>query len=163
MTRVFKYIFVTLLVIVVQTTMVQFLALQGITPDLIVIWIVYLTLCEGQLAGSIWGFGIGLFIDLVSSSFLGLSALTKTICGFVAGYFYNENKTQMILSTYRFLVVVLVAAFVHNTIYFVVFTRGTDVSVLRAVAQFGLTSTLYTATMGLLPLFGFARKQMLSR
>jgi len=38
-------------------------------------------------------------VDLLSGAdgMLGLSALAKTIAGFVAGYFYNENKTLQTL------------------------------------------------------------------
>ena len=153
-----KYFFISILLIIIQSQAMKLLSLEGMTPDILAIWIVYLALRHGQLSGTMWGFGIGLLFDLVTGSLIGLSALSKTVCGFIAGYFYNENKTVMTLSSYRFILVVLTVSFIQNTVYFVIFTRGTDIGLLRAIFEFGLATTLYTATVSLLPMFLFARK-----
>ena len=158
MNRNITYVFISLFLVILQTTIARLVSLEGITPDLLVIWIVYVAITEGQLHATVWGFGIGLCMDLISGDFLGLSALTKTLCGFVAGYFYNENKIQMTRGSYRFLLIVLFAAFLHNLLYFLVFTQGTDISFWRVVFQLGLTTTLYTATMSLIPMFAFSKK-----
>ena len=146
--------------VLVQVQMMRLLTLEGITPDILAVWVVYLALKEGQMRAMFWGFGVGLFYDLWTGDFVGLSTLSMTICGFIAGYFYNENKTQLTLGSYRFLLIVLAATFVHTTIYFIIFTRGTEIGLLRAITQFGITTTLYTATFTLLPMFGFARKYL---
>lgn len=158
MNRTITYLFISLFLVVLQTTVARLLSLEGITPDLLVIWVVYLALTEGQLRATVWAFGIGLCMDLISGDFLGLSALTKTLCAFVTGYFYNENKTQMTLGSYRFLLIVLFAALFHNLAYFLIFTLGTDISFWRVVFQLGLTTTLYTATVSLIPMFAFSKK-----
>lgn len=152
------YAIISLLLVVLQTTVGRLLSLEGITPDLLVIWIVYLAITEGQARGTVWGFGIGLCIDLLSADFLGLSALTKTLCGFLGGYFYNENKTQMTLGSYRFLLIVLFASFIHNILYFMIFTQGTDFHLWQTILRFGITTTLYTATLSVIPMFAFSRK-----
>ena len=149
---------VSLLLIVAQTQLMRFLSLEGITPDILMIWVVYIALTSGQTHGMIWGFATGLMFDLVTGNFIGLSALTKTVCGFVAGYFFNENKTPFTLKSYRFVIIVLVVSLLHNTIYFVIFTQGTDISFIRAVFQFGVATALYTSILTLLPMFRFARK-----
>jgi rod shape-determining protein MreD len=138
----------------------RLLTLEGITPDILTIWVIYLALKEGQMAGTLWGFCIGLVFDFATGSFIGLSALTKTICGFTAGYFYNENKTPMTLSSYRFLLIILFVSLIHNTIYFIVYTQGSDIGLLRAVFQVGVATTFYTTTWSLLPMFAFARKYL---
>lgn len=158
MTRHLKYFFMTILFLLVQTKVMVLFTLEGITPDILTIWVVYLAIKEGQLAAMPWAFGIGLLFDLVTGSFIGLSALTKTICAFVAGYFHSENKILLILGSYRFLIAVLTASLVHNILYFILFTQGSDISFLRAVFQFGLASTFYTSTVTLLPMMAFARK-----
>ncbi len=136
----------------------RLLSLEGITPDILTIWIVYIALREGQLLATAGGFVVGLAFDLATGSFIGLSALSKTVCGFVAGYFYGENKAQMILGSYRFIVIVLIVSLVHNTLYFVVFTQGSDIGLLYAIFQMGLATTFYTAALTLLPMFAFARR-----
>ena len=153
-----KYLFISLLLIIIQSQAMRLLSLEGMTPDILAIWVVYIALRHGPLSGMIWGFGIGLLFDLVTGSFIGLSALTKTVCGFAAGYFYNDNKTVMTLSSYRFILVVLTVSFIQNIVYFIIFTQGTDIGLLRAIFEFGLATTLYTATISLLPMFIFARK-----
>jgi rod shape-determining protein MreD len=158
MSRNLKYFFLSILLIGVQTQLMRLLTLEGITPDLLTIWIVYIALREGQLPATVWGFGIGLLFDLFSGSFLGLSTLTKTVCGFTAGYFYNENKTPLTLGSYRFIVIVLVVSFIHNVIYFVLFTQGSDIGLLSAIFRVGLATTFYTASLTLLPMFAFSRK-----
>ncbi|MBI1806845.1 MAG: rod shape-determining protein MreD [Ignavibacteria bacterium] len=158
MSRHVKYVFITILLTVIQTQLMRLLTLEGITPDILTIWIVYIALREGQLPATVWGFGIGLFFDLVTGNFVGLSALTKTICGFIAGYFYNENKTSLTLGSYRFIVIVLIVSLIHNTVYFIIFTQGSNIGLVRAVLQLGFATTCYTATLTLLPMFAFARK-----
>lgn len=158
MTRRLKYFLLSILFVIIQTQLMRILTLEGVTPDLLTIWIVYLALKEGQLAATMWGFCIGLMFDLVTGNFIGLSAFTKTICGFVAGYFFNENKTPLTLGSYRFIIIVLVTSLVHNTIYFVIFTQGSDIGLMNAIFQVGLATTFYTATLTLLPMFIFSRK-----
>ena len=138
---------VSVVLVVIQTTVLSLIALEGVTPDLLVIWVVYLALREGQMRGTIIGFAVGLLFDLATGSFVGLTALTKTLSGFVAGYFYNENKTKLILGSYRFLLIMMMCSFIHNLVYFILFTRGTDISILAAVVQYGVTTTLYTSAV----------------
>jgi rod shape-determining protein MreD len=160
MSRSLTYGILSFAFIILQTKVMRLLTLEGITPDILTIWVIYLALKEGQMAGTLWGFCIGLVFDFATGSFIGLSALTKTICGFTAGYFYNENKTPMTLSSYRFLLIILFVSLIHNTIYFIVYTQGSDIGLLRAVFQVGVATTFYTTTWSLLPMFAFARKYL---
>jgi rod shape-determining protein MreD len=158
MRSIIKYVFISLLLIIVQSQAMKLLSLEGMTPDILAIWVVYIALRQGQMSGTIWGFVIGLLFDLVTGNFIGLSALTKTACGFIAGYFYNENKTMLLLSSYRFTLVILMVSFLQNIVYFIIFTQGSDIGLLRAIFEFGLATSLYTATLSLLPVFFFSRK-----
>ncbi len=92
-------ILLSLVLLVLQTTIIRFLAVQMIVPDLILLWIVYLAVRRGQIAATTAGFLLGLAFDLLSGpdSMLGLAALSKTAAGFVAGYFYSENKITQTL------------------------------------------------------------------
>lgn len=156
-----RLIFFTVLFITVQTTIVSFTSVFNIVPDIMVIWIVYIAVTQGQIRATVFGFGIGLTIDLVSGQFLGLSALCKTLAGFIAGYFFQENKIEFTLGNYRFMVIVAVISFVHNVIYFVIFTQGSDVALFEAVFRFGLLSSLYTTTVSSIPMFVSMRKPQL--
>jgi rod shape-determining protein MreD len=156
-----KYISISVVLVLVQATVVKLISIELITPDVLAVWVVYLALQQGQLTGTLWGFAIGLSFDMVSGDFIGLSALSKTVCGFIAGYFFNENKTQIVLGSYRFILIVIVASFIQNVAYFIVFTRGTEISLLEAIFRFGLTTSLYTAVAALIPMFRFSRRTVI--
>jgi rod shape-determining protein MreD len=143
--------------LIVQTVFVSTLAIDGIVPDLLLIWVVYFALVRGQLQATVAGFAVGLIQDLVTTQFFGLAALAKTIAGFVGGYFFNDNKTELTLGTYRFVVIVFICSMVHNLIYFGIFFQGQSPVLLRLL-QFSITTTLYTGAVSALPMFGFSRK-----
>ncbi len=137
---------------------VKFLAIEGITPDILLIWLSYLTLTEGQIVGTIGGFSLGVLFDLAVGGFLGLTALSKTIACFFGGYFYNESKTLMTLGSFQFVAFVFVLSFVNNAIYFAIFVAGIQMHYPATVLWYGLTTAIYTAVVSLLPMFLFSRK-----
>jgi rod shape-determining protein MreD len=150
----------SLLFVVVQTTIVRFLAIGTVVPDITLLWIVVLAIRRGPIAGSSAGFGIGLALDLLAGpdGMLGLSALSKTLAGFIAGYFYNENKTAQTLGGLRFLTVVGVVGLIHAVVYFVIFLQGSGLPWWQAVLSHGLPYALYTTAAALIPMFVFSRK-----
>jgi rod shape-determining protein MreD len=91
---------VSLLALLAQTTVVPHLAIGTIVPDLLLIWIVYLGISRGHVSAMTAGFFLGLLMDILAGDdgMLGLSSLTKTAAGFLAGYTFNENKVVQILS-----------------------------------------------------------------
>ncbi len=162
MKRTLGYLVLSMLFIIIHTTLVKFFSISDIVPDILLVWIGYIAIREGQIAGTLSGFLIGLTLDLLGGQdgMLGLSALSKTIAGFTAGYFYNENKVMQTLGSYVFIVVVGVSALVHNTLYFIIFLQGTTLGVWDMMLRYGLPATLYTAAVSLLPMFAFARKYL---
>jgi rod shape-determining protein MreD len=153
-------VLLSLVVIIVQTTVVRYLAIGLLVPDLPLIWIVILTIRRGQTTGTVSGFGIGLLLDLLSGAegLIGLGALVKTAAGFLAGFFFHENKTWHTLGSYQFLIAVAIISFVHNSLYFLVLLQGSEYSAGESLLRFGFPSTLYTTAAALLPMFVFARR-----
>jgi rod shape-determining protein MreD len=160
MPRPIADIALSLLILLLQTTVVRFLSIQGIVPDIVLLWIVYLAIRRGQVTATVAGFLLGLTLDLISGpdGMVGLAALTKTLSGFLAGYFYNENKTQQTLGGYQFIMIVVMASLVHNAIYFFLFLQGSGLLWSEMLMRHGVPTTVYTVAVGLLPMFAFARK-----
>jgi len=160
MQRFFLTIGVSLLVLLAQTTLVPHLAIGTIIPDLLLIWIVYLGISRGHVPAMTAGFFLGLLMDTLAGDdgMLGLSSLTKTVAGFLAGYTFNENKILQILSGYQFLLILAAASLVHDLLYFLIFLQGADLAWNEAIVRYGLPTTLYTLAAALLPLFVFARR-----
>src|SRR3990172_6141800 len=125
MERHLRSILIVLGLLLLQTTFVPLLSLGGTVPDLLLIWVVYTALRRGQVE--------------------------TTIAGFLVGYFYNENKIDQTLGTYRFLLVVGSCSIAHDAIYFLIFLQGTDVSPILAATQFTLATTAYTMAKRLSP------------
>jgi rod shape-determining protein MreD len=149
---------ITLILLVVQSTMVPFAALEGVTPDLLLILVVIIALRQGQTAGTIAGFAIGLASDLVMGDFLGLGALTKTVAGFVAGYFYNQTNPLQSLSTYRFIIAVAVSGLAHNVIYYTLLLQGLPVGAHEIIFKYMVGSTFYSLVLSLVPYFHYTSR-----
>jgi rod shape-determining protein MreD len=154
---------VALGLLLLQTTFLPFLSVGSYLPDIFLIWIVYIAISRGQVEATITGFVAGLMQDAVTIQLFGLMALTKTIAGFIAGYFYNDNITAQTLGSYRFVLIVLLASFVHNIFFFGIFLQGIQDSVFLTMIEFSIASSLYTGVLALLPMFTFVRKYRFSQ
>ena len=162
MTRWFIIALISLAVLLLQTTLIPFVAVGTIVPDLILIWVVVLGIARGQITAATVGFVLGLGLDLLAGDdgMLGLSSLTKTVAGFMAGYTFNENKTMQNLSSAQFPLTVAVVSLVHNLLYFVILLQGSGIRWWNAALFYGIPGMLYTTAVGVLPMFVIARKHL---
>ncbi len=160
MSRPSADILLSILIFVLQTTVARFLAIQGIVPDIVLLWIVMIALRRGQIPATIAGFLMGLGLDLISGpdGVLGLTALTKTIGGFLAGYFYNENKVLQTLGGYQLPLITALVSLIHNLVYFFVYLQGSGLGWASMVGLYGIPATAYTTAIAVLPMFAYARK-----
>ncbi|GJQ21586.1 MAG: hypothetical protein HBSIN02_19410 [Bacteroidia bacterium] len=144
--------------LVAQTTFLPFFSVGGFLPDLVLIWLVSTAIRKGQVEATVAGFVVGLAEDLLATQLLGLAALSKTITGFFAGYFHNENKTDQTLGSYRFVLIVGLGSLVHNVIFYTIFLQATDGPLLWTVLYYSTATTLYTGIISVLPMFAFSRR-----
>ncbi len=158
MERHLRSALIVLGIVTMQTAFMPYVAIGGFLPDLLLIWVVYTSLRRGQIEATVAGFAVGLLQDLVATQLFGLAALSKTVAGFVGGYFYNENKTDQTLGSYQFLLIVGICSFMHNVIFFLIFLQGSDVPLFWTVLQYSFATTVYTGAISALPMFAFARK-----
>jgi rod shape-determining protein MreD len=143
---------------VVQMTFVPLITVAGFTPDLLIICLVTMGVRRGRVETTIGGFFIGLLQDLATTQFFGLTALSKSIAGYVAGAFSNENTAEQALGSYRLPFTVLLISTVHNLPYYFIFYQGVERSLVGAVLISTLGTALYTAVAAILPMFWFARR-----
>jgi rod shape-determining protein MreD len=144
--------------LLLQTTFIPFISLGGYLPDLLLLYLIYFALQRGQIEATISGFIIGILQDIVTIKFFGLAALAKTIAGFVAGYFFNENTTEQTLGSYRLVLLVGICSIVHDLVYFTIFFQGNEGSVFLPTLELTLGMTIYTCVISVLPMFFFSRK-----
>jgi rod shape-determining protein MreD len=150
--------FIVVCLVLLQTTFIPFISLSGFLPDLFILYLVYIAVRRGQIEATIFGFAIGLLQDIITIKFLGLAALSKTIAGFVTGYFYNENTIEQTLGSYRYLLLIGTCSIIHNIVYFTIFFQGNENAIFFSTLESTLGTTLYTCIIGVLPMFFFSRK-----
>jgi rod shape-determining protein MreD len=158
-TRLIWYAIAALFLLLAQLNL-GFIAVENVVPDLLVIFVVYVSLVEGQFAGIIAGFVIGLSYDWISSDIVGTNALSKLIAGFVAGMFFDESlPVQGAIGGFRFLGITAGATFVHNIIYYFFYVQPADLSFWNFFIRGGLAGVLYTTVIASLVMLVAARKK----
>ncbi|MBL1212818.1 MAG: rod shape-determining protein MreD [Ignavibacteriae bacterium] len=134
---------------IVQLTLVPLISVQSIAPDLITIVLVYFTLRQGQLYGTVLGFTFGLFFDLMSGGLLGSAMFSKTLAGFITGYFYNESKILENTTTIKIVFIVLLASLVDSSFYSLLALPEVRISITSVILEQGLLPALYTSILSL--------------
>ena len=86
-------ILVSLVVLLFQLFFIDFLTINNIRPDFLIIYILYIALIYGRLVSIILAFIIGLISDLLGvSSYLGLTPLTLSITAYLSGFLYGKYE-----------------------------------------------------------------------
>jgi rod shape-determining protein MreD len=150
-----KYILFLIIALIIQKTFIWVIAVTNynITPDLVLIILVYISIKEGKLFGIIAGFSSGLIIDLLAGSFLGLLALSYTITCFIIGNFKDENEKY--LRNINFILITGLASLITNFLYFEIFfqSAASSISIIEVVYRYILPSVLYTMLISVFYLF----------
>ena len=91
---VFQYIIIIFVTFLFQLYTSEFFSLGTIDPDFCLIVLLYISIKNGGLVGTLFGFSIGLFIDLSSGTnqFFGLTPLIYTITGYFSAFLKGENE-----------------------------------------------------------------------
>lgn len=127
-----------------QGSIMGYLAIGPVRPDLILGSIAYIALRRGPLHGTIVGFLVGLFQDLSFGGGLGLNSLSKSVIGFAAG----RVSSGLYKERYWTQVVVLACSVVaHDLIYFAVLYPGNIRELALSILRVSLGSAVYTAVV----------------
>ncbi len=131
--------------VVLQTTLVNYLAVLRVKPDLLLMIVLYIGFKSGPLRGELSGFLSGLLEDIFSGNLIGINALSKTILGNLAGLgrdklAFENLITQIVVtflatSIYAFLLFLLKTFFLNRGISFV------------ATIKYGVIASFYNAIL----------------
>lgn len=133
----------SLLAVLLQLIVAPWLTIQDIKPDFPLVLILFVAILFGRVYGQLYGFGFGLIVDLIGiGSFLGLSALAKTIAGFLAGYLKDKRSR---LNGFTFYTFVCFIIFIHYLVFFLINFHSAEYPVQFIVFRYILPDTLYTA------------------
>ena len=137
-----KYGGLFLLAILIESNFSRFYKIGSHTPDLFIILVAYISLNEGKIKGTISGFTVGLIQDLIISvGFLGLSAFTKSLSGFVMGHFTDSRRSRK----FPGILVPIGIGILINTVFANIFrSAGSSEGLLSSIATKGIPSLFYT-------------------
>ncbi|NLI14603.1 rod shape-determining protein MreD [Pelotomaculum propionicicum] len=89
------YLLLLVVIIIFQTTILNIVAIAGVTPDLVMLLVVLSGFLLGTREGAFLGFIGGIVEDLFSGCYIGINALSKMAAGYLAGAagdrLYREN------------------------------------------------------------------------
>ncbi len=106
MRRIVFPLLIGVIFLTLQTTLLTFLPIQRIRPDLVLILILYLGLSYPPISGGILALFMGFLMDLFSGNSFGLYTLSRPLIFYVArffkGRFYLESFTSQFLFVFIF-------------------------------------------------------------
>ena len=159
-----KYFALLIVLIIVQKTLIWLIAVTSyeITPDIVLIGLVFLGIRSGKITGTIAGFVCGLILDLLSFTFLGLMGLSKAAAGFASGFFNNENKIETYTRGYAFVMIVFFCSLINNLIYFGVYFQGSTLTFSELLFRYVIPTAVYTGLISFLPVMFVKRRPVIS-
>ena len=161
MAEYIKYGLLFIVLAVIQKTLIWLVAVTEyeITPDLVLIALVFFSIKNGKTAGSIGGFLAGIFSDILCFTFIGLMALAKCFSGFTAGFFNKQLKIEKYTTTYVFPLIVLLCSLINNVIYYWIYFQGTNQAFGILMLKYMLPTAVYTSIVSFVPVIILSRKK----
>lgn len=101
---------IIIMIIVLQTTLFQYLNINNVSPNLFIITIVSLSALQGRKEGLIFALAFGLVQDILFGNIVGFYVLIYMLIAALAGYLYQNYYTENI-------VIPLVAMGIGDLIY----------------------------------------------
>jgi len=132
-------------VLIFQTTVLDYLTVYGVKPDLVMLLVVFNGFLLGPREGAFLGFAGGIIEDLFSGSYIGMNALSKMAAGYFAGLsgerLYKENALVVAGVTFFS----TIAGLLVN--YLLLLYLKIDVPFFYTLLRVVLPTALYTAVL----------------
>ncbi len=142
-----KYIILFFIIIFFETNVIHLFAVLNTTPDLVLIFVLIISLKEPRSTAIIFAFFAGLVQDAFITQFFGLSALSKLIVVLLGTFFQQAKKKYDLVhftSTFAFLI------FTHEFIYQMVYSLGNHLGFFRLLFYYIFPKTLYTLVVSVM-------------
>jgi rod shape-determining protein MreD len=137
------WLFVTVFLALVQSTLPDWLKVQGVTPDLVLLVVVYFALLDGEERAMLTGTIGGMFQDVASETVVG----HHIICLVIVGYVVGRLATRLITDHPAVRVgLVFLAGLLHGAIFTAVaYVQRPDLSALYTIGVAVVPAAFYTA------------------
>lgn len=113
------YTICILLFLLLQSTLLQYIRIYNVIPNLLVVFIILVALIRGNVEGGVVGFFAGLALDMLFGSLLGFYALLGMYLGIAVGSvnrrLYRENILVVVFFTFAATVIYETVVYFLNT------------------------------------------------
>ena len=144
--KILYVILLLFILIIFQSFLSEVVSIKGIRLDLAILILVYIGLTKGPAQGVIFGFLIGLLLDVFTPQRLGLGALIKSLIGFSVG---NFKDNLFLESSYSKGAVVFLSVFLNDLLYHLL-SEGVTLFTFHTILYYSLPSAIYTCGVGIL-------------
>lgn len=118
--KILFYSFFIIIFLLLQTTLLDYAAIYGVTPNILIVFVIVTALIRGNIEGGSVGFFAGLVVDMMFGSMLGFYALLGFYLGIAAGSInrrlFRENLLVVLFFTFVYSVVYETVVYIMNTI-----------------------------------------------
>ncbi|MFZ1729263.1 MAG: rod shape-determining protein MreD [Bacteroidota bacterium] len=147
-----------MLLAVLQITIAPLITIGSVMPAFLLIGSVFICLREGRMTAMLVAFPAGLFVDSYLSAVVGISTLSLTVAIFAAGFFYDEEKVQLQISSPRTVLIVFLSALLYHLIYVFSYFQSLDVNLVQLLTQHVFGASLYSTVISAIPVLLLARR-----
>lgn len=150
--RYFIYLISLFLAVIIQITIFSTLSIRGITPDFVLVALVYISLKSNRSAATALGFFSGLLLDSLGSGMLGANALANTITAFLLTtiFFYKSIHHLYELIGYSAIIFFIHTLILHTVIY-IGHSQFWLFFMTKSMLSFLFTMTLFTICYFFMP------------
>ena len=136
------------ILLLIEISLVPWISINGLTPDLLLIYVMLTAANRGKNAGLLTGLYAGLLQDITGGGALGLLALAKCNLAFLLGLSIEKRGNSF--AAWVLLPVVFISALIHNTWTALFMLQGSEIEFGYFIISDILPSALYTTFCGLL-------------
>ena len=146
MPHVFRRVLIGLGVVLLQWLVFSHLRLWGAFADVVLLYVAFVALRYGRVAGTVTGFTSGLLMDIVTPGTpLGFFMMLKTLLGFSIGFFRTEQGENIRLYPWQAFFGALLVTVVHNGLMVIILALDNQTRTLFLITGLWFGSALYTA------------------
>lgn len=144
--KILSGVVILFILIFFQSLLSGVVTIMGVKFDLAIVMLVYIALTRGPTYGMIFGFLIGLLLDVFTPQTLGWGALVKCLIGFTVGNFKDNLYLESLYSKGG----VIFFALILNDFLYYIFASGVNPSTFRILSHHSVPSAFYTSMVGML-------------
>lgn len=158
MSRALRLLLAAVIACVLQTTLVQYIRIAGVAPDLMIVMLVLLTSYTGAYGGFCTGSVMALLYDASVGYVLAINLISYTFIGYIAPLmrrFFDEkmrklkHKSDLVMTLICF-ILVLMREVLYIGYLFLIGSEQSLVTVMRALLCAGYSALLVTPGMFLI-------------